>query len=61
MRKFPISLFDEEPRIVVYLDGLYPIGDASQSASGEELRRRRTLMPSILDKVITNYNIWNQQ
>jgi hypothetical protein len=25
-------------------------GDAAQSAGGKELRRRRTLMPSILDK-----------
>jgi type I restriction enzyme S subunit len=49
--------FDEQRRIVVYLDGLPPIGDLRQakvnalrelqSASGEELS---ALMPSILDK-----------
>ena len=47
--------FDEQRRIVAYLDGLQAKVNALrglQSASGEELRPLfgRTLMPSILDK-----------
>jgi hypothetical protein len=48
-------LLDEQRRIVTYLDGLQAKVHALrglQSASGEELRRRRTLMPSILDKPV---------
>jgi len=55
-----MDIVDEQRRIVACLDGLYPDGHLRQadvnalrglqSASGEELRRRRTLIPSILDK-----------
>jgi hypothetical protein len=61
-----ITTHNEQHHIADYLDGLYPGGHLRQakvnalrelqshkgmiSASGEELRRRRTLMPSILDK-----------
>jgi len=40
-------------RIVAYLDGLQGKVNALrelQSTSGEELRRRRTLIPSVLDR-----------
>ncbi|PWB69653.1 MAG: hypothetical protein C3F07_19210 [Anaerolineales bacterium] len=57
------SPLDEQRRIVAYLDGLPPslcFGDLRQakvnavrevqSVSGDELRRSRTLMPSVLDR-----------
>ncbi|MEO7838061.1 MAG: hypothetical protein ABIU06_01790 [Anaerolineales bacterium] len=55
---------DEQRHIVVYLDGLPPVGDLRQakvnglrelqSASGDELRPLfgRTLMPSVLDRAL---------
>jgi hypothetical protein len=44
---------NEQRRIVAYLDGLQAKVNALrelQSTSGEELRRSRTLMASVLDK-----------
>ena len=59
-----IFVFDEQRRIVAYLDGLYPIGDLRQAkvnvlleyrSTGEEALRPffgRILMPSMLDRAL---------
>jgi hypothetical protein len=46
-------LDNEQRRIVAYLDSVQArLGSLQelQSATGEELRRRRTLLPSVLDR-----------
>ena len=53
MKRETVKSLDEQRRIVAYLDGLQAKVNALrelQSAGGEELRRRRTLMPSVLDR-----------
>ena len=53
MRHLSVPPLDEQRRIVAYLDRLQAKVNALrelQSAGGEELRRSRTLMASILDK-----------
>lgn len=55
MRKFYLSPLDEQRRIVAYLDSIQARLASLrelQSAMGEELRQKLTLLPSVLNRAL---------